>query len=252
MKHVVSRGGGSEEITLSFINVFRESTLSPYSRKNSESLLELEVDFIIGEVGDNIPYVKSIFAKFRSFNIELHFGESRVIKVVSGEYDFSEYFKEIFSFDDGRFFPLLYERNEGLIQKARGNYRRLIEITKYLVSASLPRALDAEVNKIVKGYQRKNASELRTYASVNALHEMALSGVNFEELSGSTPHRDSAVEKMKRLFIDGKNDDFKRLIHISAIKHSFSILENFNNNIDLTARNIRYRAPLRATASRPT
>lgn len=245
LNNVITRDANVDDITLSFIHEFKYSDFRVIKRDAQP--LRLEVALTIGDLGNNIPYIKRVSAKIHEFSVDFYFEKNRVTKVVCDGSDFSPYFSHIPSFDDGRMFPMLFEKQEGLIGSSSGQYKTLVERNPYLTNLTLPKGMALELRRIIASYHRKNASFDRVNSSLNELIRLVFLGTHMDVYFNSTSGRQSSLAK---IYKTSKLKDFQLVEKMASIHTALLLLESFNSYMDRCSNNIKYIEPLRATAER--
>lgn len=246
LNNIITRDAKAEDITLSFVHEFKYTDFRLINRRSAQPL-RLEAAFTIGDLGNNIPCIRHVNAKFHEFSVDFYFERNRLTRVTCGDEDFSQYFSGIMSFDDGRMFPMLFEKTEVLVGTSSGKYRRLVESTPYVTNLTLPRSLIVELRRIITAHHRKNASTDKINSSVHELIRLVFLGTSMESYFNTQTGKQSSLAKIYRT---SKTKDFKFAEKVASIHAALLILESFNSYMDSCSKNVRYIEPLRATAER--
>lgn len=250
LNNIKTKDGLNENLILSFKYDAKPAIVRPLLK--GSDIVEVEVSFTIKDKENGVPYVSFIEIKFHEYDISFNFEKKDSIKVFSGENDFSKNFQNVISIDDGRLFPVMFEKTEGLLGSEGYRYRRLGEIDKFSMRLSLPRSLVSEVKLLTRSYHKSNASEDRVNNSITEISRLVYLNKplkeNLMKLRSATSYWTKKLEKYnneKKI-----RDDFNKIENILAIHNSLNLLDTFNSLFVNTARNVRYIAPLRATAER--
>jgi predicted ATPase len=247
IKNFRTRNSETKEVIISFIF---DTRINELLRLGSPKSIITEIGVSIGEDKSNIPSVSAVETKFHSYVVNFKINNYNEIVVTTNDTDFQKQFSSIIVLDDGELIPDFLEKSESSNLLSGTSYKQLGQPERYSAKLSIPKALLLEAETIVRKYNRSTVKGDRINLQLAHLSNLVLDNNNFIEglpgIPSATAHWRLKTSNLSSLAVQ----DFLRLEKILSIHAALRILNSVRTQHRQISRNVRYIAPIRATAER--
>ncbi len=249
----VSSGEESSElsITLNFdLSAGRRALFFQRSlTKTLPANLAFSIETIIGaRTEDGTPHICGLNVKFLDHKILLRVGDDHYIEsFIVNKSDFSSYAEMVYALDDGVLVPSFHEWIKA--PEGRGEFRALSGLPSRAMDLSLPSKLDDALHRVISRYEHGNTTKERILDflfSVGCRQKpQMMDMLKNSEASTSTWHRAVANSNRPRVV-----RDLTFLSDALVLSAFLELSTQLSRHIAEFSKNVKYIAPLRATAER--